>query len=123
MTLPDDLPIAIWHCGDPHQTTQASTCDSYMTSHRARNLGMYGGNVGDTTNNWVGKLARLHAQQETTAAESWALAEDTGALRLYRSLREPRLLVWATDSLRWICASLPAPAPVLGQHAGAHGGK
>jgi hypothetical protein len=37
--------------------------------------GMFGGNIGDTTNNWVGRLARLYAQQSTSASEAWQLAE------------------------------------------------
>jgi hypothetical protein len=31
--------------------------------------------VGDTTNNWVGRLARLYANQSTSAAQAWKLAE------------------------------------------------
>ena len=37
--------------------------------------GLYGVNLGDTTNNWVGRLARLYAEQGTTASEAWVLAE------------------------------------------------
>lgn len=37
--------------------------------------GLYAANVGDTTNNWIGRLAKLYASQTTTAAEGWRLAE------------------------------------------------
>jgi hypothetical protein len=31
--------------------------------------------VGDTTNNWTGRLARLYADQSTSAAQAWRIAE------------------------------------------------
>jgi hypothetical protein len=36
---------------------------------------MLAANVGDTTNNWTGRLAKLYAEQSTSSAEAWALAE------------------------------------------------
>jgi hypothetical protein len=36
---------------------------------------MYAVCVGDVTNNWVGRLAALYAEQSTTEAEAWKLAE------------------------------------------------
>lgn len=37
--------------------------------------GLWGANVGDTTNNWVGRLSRLYAEQSTSADQAWKLAE------------------------------------------------
>jgi hypothetical protein len=37
--------------------------------------GLFAANIGDTTNNWIGRLARLYGDQSTTAAEAWQLAE------------------------------------------------
>ncbi len=37
--------------------------------------GLFGANIGDTTNNWMGRLARLYAEQSTSAQEAWQLAE------------------------------------------------
>lgn len=31
--------------------------------------------IGDYSNNWIGRLARLHGQQTTSAAEAWVLVE------------------------------------------------
>ena len=37
--------------------------------------GLFGANVGDTTNNWMGRLARLYAEQSTSAKQAWQIAE------------------------------------------------
>lgn len=37
--------------------------------------GLFACNVGDTTNNWVGRLARLYGEQSTSAKQGWRLAE------------------------------------------------
>ena len=37
--------------------------------------GLFGANIGDTTNNWMGRLARLYAEQSTSAKQAWQLAE------------------------------------------------
>jgi hypothetical protein len=36
---------------------------------------MFGANVGDLANNWVGRLARLFAEQETGGRDMWTLVE------------------------------------------------
>lgn len=33
------------------------------------------GNIGDLQNNWIGRLARLHAEQSTTTRDAWRLVE------------------------------------------------
>ena len=117
VTLPDDLPIAIWHCGDPHLDDPGTDLRQLHTDQATVRAtpGMYGGNVGDTTNNWVGKLARLHAQQETTAAESWVLAEDFLRRCQWLYLVSGNHDCWSGDSdpLRWIARLVGAPAPTL----------
>lgn len=70
-------PIGILHFGDPHLDDDG--CDIGLLEEHARLVretpGLYGANVGDTTNNWVGRLAHLYSQQSTTEAEGWRLAE------------------------------------------------
>jgi hypothetical protein len=77
VTVPSSLPIGILHFGDPHLDDDGT--DISLVEQHARLVretpGLYGANVGDTTNNWIGRLARLWASQSTTAAESWRLAE------------------------------------------------
>lgn len=70
-------PIGIWFAGDPH-VDDDGTDIAALERHTdiVRNThGMFAANVGDTTNNWVGRLARLYGEQTTSAAEAWALAE------------------------------------------------
>jgi len=70
-------PIGVLHFGDPHIDDDGT--DIALLEAHARLVretpGLYGANVGDTTNNWVGRLAKLYAQQGTTAADGWRLAE------------------------------------------------
>ena len=74
-----DGPIAISHFGDPHVDDPGS--DLGLLSRHIdivnRTEGMFGANVGDLQNLWIGRLARLYANQTTTATESWRLAEWT----------------------------------------------
>lgn len=73
----DDKPIAIHHFGDPH-LDDAGTDIIAIERHLGlinKTPGMYAANVGDTTNNWVGRLARLYGEQTTSARQAWALAE------------------------------------------------
>lgn len=72
-----DGPIGITHFGDPHvddDGTDIAALERHALLCRDTE-GMFAGNVGDTTNNWVGRLARLYAEQGTTATEAWQLAE------------------------------------------------
>lgn len=72
-----DGPFAVAHFGDPHVDDPG--CDiEKLERHLAivnKNEALFAGNVGDYTNNWVGRLAHLHSQQTTTAKEAWVLAE------------------------------------------------
>ena len=70
-------PIGIHFFGDPHvddDGTDIFALERDCEIIRATE-GLYGANVGDTTNNWVGRLARLYAEQSTTASQAWQLAE------------------------------------------------
>lgn len=72
-----DGPIGILHFGDPHVDDDGT--DIAALEHDSevvvRTPGLFAGNIGDTTNNWVGRLARLWAEQSTSAAEARQLAE------------------------------------------------
>ena len=77
VTIKESKPVGILHFGDPHVDDDG--CDLELLEAHAKLVrntpGLYGVNVGDTTNNWVGRLARLYGQQSTSAAEAWQLAE------------------------------------------------
>lgn len=72
-----DGPIAITHLGDPHVDDDGT--DIALIEEHVRvinqNKAMFGANLGDLQNNWIGRLARLWAQQGTSAREAWALTE------------------------------------------------
>lgn len=77
VTIHDDKAIGIWHMGDPHVDDDGTDIELLQRHARlvAKTDGLYAANVGDTTNNWVGQLGALYAQQGTSAAEAWRLAE------------------------------------------------
>jgi hypothetical protein len=75
--IPGDRALGLLVFGDPHvddDGTDIETLERHARLVRETD-GLYGANVGDTTNNWVGRLARLYGQQETSAATAWRLAE------------------------------------------------
>lgn len=79
-------PIAIVHFGDPHLDDNG--CDLPLIRDHVKLIretrGVLAGNIGDNTNNWVGRLANLYATQSTTFDEAMLLAE------------------WLIKSVRWL---------------------
>jgi hypothetical protein len=79
-------PIGIVHCGDPHVDDDG--CDIDLIRRHVdiinKTDGMFAVNSGDFSNNWIGRLARLHGQQSVSEAESWVLVE------------------WLIKSVRWL---------------------
>ena len=70
-------PVGILHFGDPHVDDDGT--DIVALEKHAKLIrdteGLFGANIGDVSNNWVGRLARLYAEQSTTAKEAWRLTE------------------------------------------------
>jgi hypothetical protein len=75
--IKDDGPIGIAHFGDPHLDDNGCDVDQidHHTSIVRETDGLYAASVGDYTNNWVGRLARVYAEQTTSAKEGWKLVE------------------------------------------------
>lgn len=72
-----DLPIGITFFGDPHIDDDGCNWPLLM-QHIAicrDTPGMYGANIGDTHNNWVGRLAKEYANQNTSRGTAWKLIE------------------------------------------------
>ena len=101
-------PIAVTLLGDPHVDDDYT--DLGQLEHDIevikRTPGLYAACIGDLQNNWIGRLARLYGEQETTTDQSWQLVE-----WLVTELREDWLFMvqgnhdhWsgAGDPLRWI---------------------
>lgn len=101
-------PVGILHFGDPHvddDGTDLALLERHMELCRTVE-GLYGANIGDSTNNWVGRLGRLYGEQSTSAAEAWQLAEwfltNTPWLYLIGGNHD----AWSGtgDPIRWITA-------------------
>lgn len=75
--VPDDKPIGILWFGDPH--VDDNGCNwSLLRQHCQicdQTEGLYGANIGDTTNNWHGKLIRLYANQDSSVKTARRLAK------------------------------------------------
>lgn len=73
----DNKPIGILWFGDPHLDDPGA--DWTLIKHHAKlcrtTPGLYGANIGDTTNNWGSKLAHLYANQETSKKTAQRLAQ------------------------------------------------
>lgn len=72
-----DGPYGILHFGDPHVDDDGTDWNAIERDIRIVKTtpGLFAANVGDTTNNWVGRLGHLYGQQSTTAKQAWMLAE------------------------------------------------
>jgi hypothetical protein len=70
-------PIGVLWYGDPHIDDPG--CDIAALEHDVslvkRTPGLFGACIGDVQNNWVGRLARLYGEQQTTARQAWILVE------------------------------------------------
>ena len=70
-------PIGLLFFGDPHVDDDGTDLEALElhTQLVKDTEGLFAVNVGDTTNNWVGRLARLYGEQSTSASQAWRLAE------------------------------------------------
>jgi len=75
--LRDDGPYGLWFWGDPHLDDDGCA-HNVLQEHVAevqRNPHMLSVGMGDYQNNWVGRLAKLYANQEMSARTAWRLVE------------------------------------------------
>jgi hypothetical protein len=101
-----DGPIGIVHFGDPHVDDDGTDIGLIEEHVRIVNKteGMFGANLGDIQNNWVGRLARLYAEQATSASEAWVLTEwlVTSVHWIYLVGGNHDIWSGAGDPLKWI---------------------
>jgi hypothetical protein len=69
-------PIGVWCWGDPHVDDDGCNL-SLLRRHveLAKHPAIFSLHIGDIANFWVGRLARLYADQSTSAREAWMLVE------------------------------------------------
>lgn len=106
-------PIGILHFGDPHVDDDGTDLAA-LERHAAivrDTPGMYGANIGDVTNNWIGRLQRLYSEQSTTAREAWRLAEWFLGLVDWLYIIGGNHDAWsgAGDPLQWILRGCNGP--------------
>jgi hypothetical protein len=98
--------IGILHFGDPHVDDDGTDIEALErhTDLVRKTEGLFAANVGDTTNAWAGRLARLYADQATSAAQAWRIAEwFIGRCDwLYMIGGNHDLWMGAGDPLKWI---------------------
>lgn len=72
-----DGPIGITHFGDPHVNDDGSDMPALQSDVAIvkKTPGLFGANIGDFNNNWVGRLAALYGKQSIKEAEAWVLVE------------------------------------------------
>lgn len=112
--MPISGPYGILWMGDPHvddDGTDIGLIEQHITIAK-KTEGLYLANVGDTTNNWVGRLARLYGEQSTSSEQAWMLAEwmfRLGADK-WTILLGGNHDCWSGsgDPLRWIAGSINA---------------
>jgi DNA-binding transcriptional ArsR family regulator len=99
-------PVGIVHMGDPHVDDPGSDIAAIERDLALINSteGLFGANVGDAQNNWVGRLAHLYADQGTTQNEAWALVEwmVTSVDWLYLVSGNHDVFSGGRDPLKWI---------------------
>lgn len=75
--IKSNLPIGLAFVGDPHIDNNG--CNWPLLREHIRILedtpGMTAINIGDLTDNWVGRLVRLYADQEMSKKAAWKLAK------------------------------------------------
>lgn len=106
-----DGPIGVAHIGDPH-LDDPGTDITLLERHVQvinKTEGMFGANVGDQQNLWIGRLARLYSEQTTSAQESWALTEwlISSVQWLYLIAGNHDLWAGAGDPIQWIMRCQP----------------
>jgi len=72
-----DGPIGIVHFGDPHVDDDGTDIGLIEDHVKIVNKteGLFGANLGDIQNNWIGRLARLYGEQSTSHSDAWVLTE------------------------------------------------
>jgi hypothetical protein len=77
VTVKHDGPIGLAFVGDPHvddDGTDIALLESHIALFNQHDALLPLG-IGDYSNNWIGRLARLYGQQSLSAAEAWVLVE------------------------------------------------
>lgn len=111
-------PIGIMHMGDPHVDDVGTDFPALERDIEIvnRTEGLFGANIGDQQNNWMGRLAHLWGKEEQSAREAWMLTEWLVQAVPWLYILNGNHDVWSGqgDPLKWLCA------PKYGKEQGIH---
>jgi len=105
ITVHLDGPVGIMHGGDPHlddDGTDVALIERHVALVQAT-PGLLGANVGDYSNNWVGRLAHLYGQHPCAGSTSSAGTTTAGAATAtpWRGLRGSRTASTRSTACGW----------------------
>jgi hypothetical protein len=112
VTVKLDGAYGVLHMGDPHVDDDG--CDWPALLRHLELIdsteGLFAANVGDLSNNWVGRLARLYASQGTTATDALRMVEWLVARVRWLYLVGGNHDCWsgAQDPVRWFATQAGA---------------
>lgn len=104
-------PFGIHFFGDPHLDDPGNDITQLEADVKLikRTEAMLAANVGDTTNNWVGRLAVKYADQQATKYQGWQLTEwfisELKGVWLYLVAGNHDLWSGSSDPLQWIAGT------------------
>ena len=115
-------PIGISHFGDPHVDDPGTNLRLLQRHVHIVNktAGLFGANVGDQQNLWIGRLGRLYGEQSTSSQESWRLAEwlIQSVDWLYLIAGNHDLWAGSGDPVRWMMRTQPGVYEAHGARLG-----
>lgn len=106
-------PVGILHLGDPHVDDDGCDLEKLLADVEIvmNTPGLYAGILGDMTNNWVGRLTSLYANQTTTQRDGFRIArhiiERLKSKLIYMIGGNHDLWSGATDPLEWFMHQAP----------------
>lgn len=99
-------PIGIWWFGDPHLDDDGTDIGAaFRHAELTRKYDwLFGANIGDTTNNWVGRIAHLYSQQNMGKSRALRVAEHWIKLAKWLLFIDGNHDCWSGDDnpLQWI---------------------
>jgi hypothetical protein len=109
VTVNIDGPIGLAIPGDPHLDDDGTDIDLIRRHVDLFNKtdGLLALGIGDYSNNWIGRLARLYGQQSLSAAEAWVLVEWYVQTVPWLALVGGNHDAWSGegDPIKWMAAS------------------
>lgn len=104
-----DGPVGIAIPGDPHLDDNGTDIALIQEHVEIINTteALFALGIGDYSNNWIGRLARLYGQQSTSAAEAWVLVEWYVQAVRWLALIAGNHDVWSGDGdpIKWMAKS------------------